>query len=100
MVSLFAASPDEEWVYVAHDILAFALAGLLVVKMRRVWRRLVTPSEWDRLVKPGVLASLLVAGPLVGGWGGGRGGGPGPGRGTPPPSHPLVRRGVPAAPGP
>jgi DMSO/TMAO reductase YedYZ molybdopterin-dependent catalytic subunit len=75
MVSLFAASPGEAWVFAAHDILAFALAGLLVVKMRRVWRRLVSPSEWDRLVKPGVLATLFVAAALASGWvwsGGGR----------------------------
>src|SRR3954470_19874170 len=75
MASLFAASPGEGWVFVAHDILAFALAGLLAVKMRRVWRRLVKPSEWDRLVKPGVLATIFVAAALVSGWvwsGGGR----------------------------
>src|SRR4051812_9466272 len=75
MASLFAASPGEAWVFVAHDILAFALASLLVVKVRRVWRRLVTPSEWDRLVKPGVLATLFVAAALASGWvwsGGGR----------------------------
>jgi DMSO/TMAO reductase YedYZ molybdopterin-dependent catalytic subunit len=75
MVSLFAASPDDAWVFVVHDVLAFALAGLLVVKLRRVWRRLVTPSEWDRLVKPGVLATLFVAAALASGWawsGGGR----------------------------
>jgi DMSO/TMAO reductase YedYZ molybdopterin-dependent catalytic subunit len=75
MVSLFAASPDDEWVFVAHDVLAFALAGLLVAKMRRVWRRLVDPSQWDRLAKAGVLATLFVAAALVSGWlwsGGGR----------------------------
>ena len=75
MVSLFAASPDDAWVFVAHDVLAFALAGLLVVKMRRVWRRLVDPAQWDRLVKAGVLATLFVAAALVSGWlwsGGGR----------------------------
>jgi DMSO/TMAO reductase YedYZ molybdopterin-dependent catalytic subunit len=75
MVSLFAASPGEGWVFVAHDVLAFALAGLLVVKMRRVWRRLFDPSQWDRLVKAGVIATLFVALALVSGWlwsGGGR----------------------------
>jgi DMSO/TMAO reductase YedYZ molybdopterin-dependent catalytic subunit len=75
MISLFAAAPSEQWVFVAHDALAFALAGLLVVKMRRVWRRLVTPSLWDRQVKAGVLATLFVAAALVSGWvwsGGGR----------------------------
>src|SRR3954453_13561271 len=75
MASLFAAAPGERWVFVAHDILAFALAGLLVVKMRRVWQRLTKPSEGDRLVKPGVLATMFVAAALVSGWvwsGGGR----------------------------
>src|SRR4051812_49737809 len=75
MASLFAAAPGERWVFVAHDILAFALAGLLVVKLRRVWGRLTKPSEWDRLVKPGVLARLFVAAALASGWvwaGGGR----------------------------
>jgi DMSO/TMAO reductase YedYZ molybdopterin-dependent catalytic subunit len=68
MASLFAAAPGEAWVFVAHDALAFALAGLLVVKMRRVWRRLVSPSQWDRQVKAGVLATLFVAAALVSGW--------------------------------
>src|SRR4051794_14652780 len=75
MVSLFAAAPGDAWVFVAHDVLAFALAGLLVVKLRRVWSRLVRPSEWDRQVKAGVLATLFVAASLVSGWawsGGGR----------------------------
>jgi DMSO/TMAO reductase YedYZ molybdopterin-dependent catalytic subunit len=75
MASLFAASPGDAWVFVAHDVLAFALAGLLVVKMRRVWRRLFDPAQWDRLVKPGVLATLFVAAALASGWlwsGGGR----------------------------
>jgi DMSO/TMAO reductase YedYZ molybdopterin-dependent catalytic subunit len=68
MVSLFAASPSDEWVFVAHDVLAFALAGLLVVKMRRVWRRLFDPSQWDRLVKAGVIATLFVVMALLSGW--------------------------------
>ena len=75
MASLFAASPGEAWVFVAHDVLAFALAGLLVVKLRRVWTRLVRASEWDRQVKAGVLATLFVGAALASGWiwsGGGR----------------------------
>ena len=68
MASLFAASPGEAGVFVAHDVLAFALAGLLVVKLRRVWRRLVDPAQWDRLVKPGVLAALFVVAALASGW--------------------------------
>jgi DMSO/TMAO reductase YedYZ molybdopterin-dependent catalytic subunit len=75
MASLFAASPGEGWVFVVHDVLAFVLAGLLAVKMRRVWRRLFGPDDWDRLVKPGVIATALVAAALLSGWvwsGGGR----------------------------
>src|SRR3954471_1954408 len=75
MVSLFAAAPGDAWVFVAHDALAFALAGLLAVKLRRVWARLVRPAEWDRQVKAGVLATLFVAAALASGWlwsGGGR----------------------------
>jgi DMSO/TMAO reductase YedYZ molybdopterin-dependent catalytic subunit len=75
MASLFAASPGETWLFVGHDVLAFALAGLLVVKMRRAWRRLFGPDDWDRLVKPGVIATALVAAALASGWvwsGGGR----------------------------
>lgn len=75
MASLFAASGSEAWVFAVHDVLAFALAALLVVKLRRVWARLVRPSGWDRQVKAGVLATLFVAAALASGWvwsGGGR----------------------------
>ena len=61
--------------FIAHDVLAFVLAGLLVVKMRRVWRRLFDPSQWDRIVKTSVIATLFVTLALVSGWlwsGGGR----------------------------
>jgi DMSO/TMAO reductase YedYZ molybdopterin-dependent catalytic subunit len=75
MVSLFAASPGEAWIFYLHDALAFALAGLVVVKLRRVWHRLVDSSHWDKRVKAGVIAVLLVTLALVSGWvwsGGGR----------------------------
>ena len=75
MVSLFAASPGDAWVFVAHDILAFALAALVVVKLRRVWSKLVTPADWDRQAKAGVIVTMFVALALASGWlwsGGGR----------------------------
>jgi DMSO/TMAO reductase YedYZ molybdopterin-dependent catalytic subunit len=75
MASLFAASPGDAWVFAAHDVLAFALALHLVVKLRRVWGRLVDPASWDRRVKAGVIATLLVGAALASGWlwsGGGR----------------------------
>src|SRR3954462_5747105 len=75
MASLFAASPGEGWLFVVHDVLAFVLAGLIVLKMRRGWRRLFGSGDRERLVKPGVIATALVAAALVSGWvwsGGGR----------------------------
>jgi DMSO/TMAO reductase YedYZ molybdopterin-dependent catalytic subunit len=68
MVSLFAASPDDAWVFAVHDALAFALAALVVVKLRRVWSRLVHPAEWDRRARVGVIAVALVAAALASGW--------------------------------
>ena len=73
--SLFAATDGEGWVFAAHDVLAFALALLLLVKLRRVWARLTTPAGWDRMAKAGVLATMFVALALATGWawsGGGR----------------------------
>src|SRR4051794_41886165 len=97
MASLFAASPGEGWVFVVHDVLAFVLAGLLVVKMRRVWRRLFGPDDWDRLVKPGVIATALVAAALVSGWGWSGGGRVSLAGVTLFSSHPVVRGGLAAA---
>jgi DMSO/TMAO reductase YedYZ molybdopterin-dependent catalytic subunit len=42
------------WVFVAHDLAGFALAGVLVWKLRRVWRRIGTR-------RAGLLALLFVA---------------------------------------
>jgi DMSO/TMAO reductase YedYZ molybdopterin-dependent catalytic subunit len=68
MVSLFAAAPGDAWVFVVHDVLAFVLAGLLVVKLRRVWHRIRHPSQWDRATKAGVITLIFVAAALLTGW--------------------------------
>ena len=45
-------------VFVLHDVAGFALAGVLVCKLRRVWRRIFTR-------RPGLLAAALVTAPLA-----------------------------------
>jgi len=49
-LTLFGGS----WVFVAHDLAGFALGGVLVWKLRRVWRRIGTR-------RAGLIALLLVA---------------------------------------
>jgi hypothetical protein len=46
------------WVFAAHDVAGFALAGVLVWKLRRVWRRIGTR-------RAGLLALVFVAGTLL-----------------------------------
>jgi hypothetical protein len=46
------------WVFVAHDVAGFALAGVLGYKLRRVWRRIGTR-------RAGLLAAAFVAGTLL-----------------------------------
>ena len=46
------------WVFVAHDVARFALGGVLVWKLRRVWRRIGTR-------RAGLIALAFVAGTLL-----------------------------------
>ena len=46
------------WVFVAHDVAGFALGGVLVWKLRRVWRRIGTR-------RAGLIALAFVAGTLL-----------------------------------
>jgi hypothetical protein len=46
------------WVFAAHDVAGLALAGVLVWKLRRVWRRIGTR-------RAGLIAMLFVAGTLL-----------------------------------
>lgn len=68
VLTLFAGSPHDAWVFAAHDALGVALALLLIVKLRRVWRRFVHLTRWDRRTIAGVLGLLLAAGALGSGW--------------------------------
>jgi cytochrome b561 len=64
----FAGDESDAWVFAAHGILGASLAVLLVWKLRRVWRRLVTPQRWDRRTIAGALALTLVSATLISGW--------------------------------
>jgi DMSO/TMAO reductase YedYZ molybdopterin-dependent catalytic subunit len=64
----FSATPSERWVFALHDSAGFALGGLLAWKLRRVWRRALAPSRWDRRTRAGILAAVLVGLALVSGW--------------------------------
>jgi DMSO/TMAO reductase YedYZ molybdopterin-dependent catalytic subunit len=66
LMSLFAGDPADSWVFALHGAGGFALAGVLVWKGRRVWRRLVRP--WDRRTSAGAGAAAFVAMSLLSGW--------------------------------
>ena len=58
VLSLYTAQGDEAWIFVAHGVLGFALAALLVWKLRRVW-----PGEsGSGTVSLGVVALALGSG--------------------------------------
>jgi DMSO/TMAO reductase YedYZ molybdopterin-dependent catalytic subunit len=67
VLTLFAGGSGDAWVFVMHDAMGIAIAGLLVVKLRRVWPRLARPSAWDRrtvasVVGVGVVMAALGSG--------------------------------------
>ncbi len=70
-LTLFAGGPGDAWVFVVHDALGFAIAGLLVFKLRRVWPRVRLPERWDRRTGAGLLGTALIVAALGSGflWG-------------------------------
>jgi DMSO/TMAO reductase YedYZ molybdopterin-dependent catalytic subunit len=67
-LTLFAGSSGDAWVFAAHDALGVAIALLLIVKLRRVWPRLVRPARWERRTIAGGFGTVLVAATLCSGW--------------------------------
>ncbi len=63
-LTLFAGGDGDAWVFVAHDALGFAIVGLLVFKLRRVWPRLRLPERWDQKTTAGALGTVLVVAAL------------------------------------
>ena len=68
ILTLFAGSSHDAWVFDAHDALGAATALLLVVKLRRVWGRIVTPARWQPRTAAGLAATALVMAALASGW--------------------------------
>jgi cytochrome b561 len=68
VLTLFAGSSHDAWVFDAHDALGVAIALLLVVKLRRVWARIASPQRWDRRTAAGIAGTALVAATLISGW--------------------------------
>ncbi|MGI8712856.1 MAG: molybdopterin-dependent oxidoreductase [Solirubrobacteraceae bacterium] len=64
VLTLFAGSEGDAWVFVAHDISGVAIGLLLVIKLRRVWSRVTSSTRWDRRTIVGVLATLFALGAL------------------------------------
>jgi hypothetical protein len=64
VLTLFAGSADDAWVFAAHDALGVAIVLLLVVKLRRVWSRVAAAARWDRRTMVGVLGIVFAAGAL------------------------------------
>ncbi len=63
-LTLFAGGRGDAWVFVVHDALGFAIAGLLVFKLRRVWPRVRSPERWDQRTAAGLLGTALVVAAL------------------------------------
>jgi DMSO/TMAO reductase YedYZ molybdopterin-dependent catalytic subunit len=68
VLSLFAGTADDAWVFVVHDIAAAMLAVLVVWKLRRVWGRVARVADWDGGTPAALLATALVAATLASGW--------------------------------
>jgi DMSO/TMAO reductase YedYZ molybdopterin-dependent catalytic subunit len=66
-LTLFSGSSGDAWVFATHDALGIAILSLLVVKLRRVWARLVRPSRWDGRTIVSVLGLASAAAALVSG---------------------------------
>ena len=63
LLGYFAGTPGSAWVIGVHDALGFALALLVAVKLRRVWKRLMAKRPVT-----GALATAFVVLTLVSGW--------------------------------
>ena len=69
VMTFFAGQRGDAWVFGAHGVGGFALAGVLGWKLRRVWRRLARPARWGRRTAAGTAALALAAATLLSGLG-------------------------------
>ena len=68
LLSLVSGRDGDAWVFVLHGVGGAALGLVTGWKLRRVWRRVVSPRRWDTRTTAGLLASLLVFATLGTGW--------------------------------
>ena len=68
LLSLVSGRTSDTWVIVLHGIGGFALAAVVVVKLRRVWRRLLLLQRWDPRSLAGSLGTLAVLLTILSGW--------------------------------
>lgn len=68
VLTLFAGGSGDAWVFATHDAMGIAIAGLLIVKLRRVWTRLTRPSGWDRRSVASVVGVVVVMAALGSGF--------------------------------
>jgi Oxidoreductase molybdopterin binding domain len=68
LLTWFSGGEGSAWVFAAHGIAGGALAILVGWKLRRVGRRVLTPSSWDRRVSAGLAVLALVTLTLLSGW--------------------------------
>jgi hypothetical protein len=68
VLSLYTGRASEQWIFVAHGALGFALVALLVWKLRRVWARIVNPPLWDERTGAGLASLSVVTLALVSGF--------------------------------
>jgi DMSO/TMAO reductase YedYZ molybdopterin-dependent catalytic subunit/cytochrome b561 len=66
-LTLFAGGSSDAWVFAAHDALGIAIALLVLVKLRRVWRRIVHAPDLGRGTAAGVAGAVLVVAALASG---------------------------------
>jgi hypothetical protein len=68
VLSLYVGRSGEQWIFVAHGVLGFALVALLVWKLRRVWARVVDSASWDSRTGAGLAALACVVFALFSGF--------------------------------
>ncbi|QLG60457.1 molybdopterin-dependent oxidoreductase [Halorarum salinum] len=65
LYSFTVGSPGGEWVFWLHSAVGLTLVGLLVYKLRRVRRRVTTPSAWDGATPFSVLQAAVAVAALA-----------------------------------
>jgi Oxidoreductase molybdopterin binding domain len=68
VLTLFAGSSHDAWVFDAHDVLGVAIALLLMVKLRRVWPRIASSRRWEGRTAAGLAGAVIAVATLASGW--------------------------------